>query len=69
MMQVRSIAGDTVGTLLFRHLGRDDDEAEAAFYAVNTGVAKYGPVLPSGVVVNIPDIAPPPLQTVVSVWD
>ena len=68
-MQVRSIAGDTVGTLLYRYLGRDDDEAERAFFAVNTGVAKHGPVLPSGVVVTIPDLPDPPIKKVVSVWD
>ena len=31
MRGVRTIAGDTANTLLFRELGRSDDQAEEAF--------------------------------------
>lgn len=69
MTQVRSIAGDTVGTILYRHLGRDDDEIERAFFEINPGVAALGPVLSSGVVVTLPELPAPPVKKVVSVWD
>lgn len=68
-MKVRSIAGDTVGMILFRYLGRDDDEIERAFFENNSGVAAYGPTLPAGVVVIIPEPPAVPVKKVVNVWD
>jgi phage tail protein X len=67
--QVKSRAGDTVGLLLFKHLGRDDDVAEQAVFDVNPGLASYGPVLPAGVDVIIPDIAQPEVTRVQRSWD
>lgn len=68
-MQVRSIAGDTVCGILYRYLGRDDDEIERAFYTVNPGIAAYGPTLPVGIVVTIPEIKPQPVTKVIKLWD
>lgn len=70
MRRVRSIAGDTVNVLLYRTLGRSDDEAEEALWALNPGLADYGPSLPAGVQVVIPEIADKPTAAkAVSVWD
>lgn len=69
MKKVLSRAGDSVGLLAHLHLGRDDDETEEAMYSANPGLAKYGPVLPSGVEVIIPDLPEAPLAKAVNVWD
>lgn len=70
MRRVRSIAGDTVAVLLYRELGRCDDEAEEALWAVNAGLADYGPVLPAGVLVAMPELsAKPQAAAPVSPWD
>jgi phage tail protein X len=69
MKSVVSKAGDSVGLLAHLHLGRDDDETEEAIYDSNPGLAKYGPVLPSGVTVLIPDMPEAPLAKAVNIWD
>ncbi len=67
-MQVRSLQGDTVDLLCFRHLGRTAGVTEATLQ-LNRDLAARGPVLPAGVLVTLPEAtsvaAPPTLQ----LWD
>lgn len=56
MRRVRSIAGDSVAVLLYRELGRCDDAAEEALWLINEGLAEYGPSLPAGVSILLPEI-------------
>lgn len=56
MRSVRSIAGDTVNQLLYRSLGRSDDAAEEALWLLNPELAEFGPVLPAGVSVVLPEL-------------
>ena len=69
MKRVKTRAGDTVGVLLYKHLDRDDDVAEQAIFDANPELASYGPILPAGVDVIIPDIAQPQAQKVQRSWD
>ncbi len=69
MIRLRTRAGDSVGRLLHTHLQRDDDAAEQAFYELNPGLAKHGPVFPAGLSVLLPDLTPPPLIKVLQSWD
>lgn len=70
MRKVRTIAGDTVGILLYRSLGRADDAAEEALWLLNPGLAEYGPALPAGVSVVLPEIEEKPAAPApVSAWD
>lgn len=70
MRRVRTIAGDTANVLLFRELGRSDDEAEEALWLVNPGLAEYGPALPAGLWVNLPELASKPAQAaLLTAWD
>ncbi|WLH69618.1 tail protein X [Pseudomonas sp. FP2309] len=70
MRRVRSIAGDSVNLLLYRELGRCDDAAEEALWRLNSELAEYGPVLPAGVWVVIPELATRPAAVrPVSAWD
>jgi phage tail protein X len=67
---VRSIAGDSVNLLLYRELGRCDDAAEEILWRLNPTLAEYGPVLPAGVWVIVPEMASRPAALrLVSAWD
>jgi len=70
MRRARSIAGDSVNLLLYRELGRCDDAAEETFWRQNPGLAEYGPVLPAGVWVSVPELESRPTAVrPVSAWD
>lgn len=70
MRRVRTIAGDTANVLLYRVLGRSDDEAEEALWRLNPDLAEHGTVLPAGVYVVIPELVDKPAaERAVSVWD
>ncbi|AZP73429.1 phage tail protein [Pseudomonas poae] len=70
MRKVRSIAGDSVNLLLYRELGRCDDAAEETLWRLNPGLAEFGPVLPAGVWVIVPELyARPNAARPVLAWD
>ena len=69
MSTVRSRDGDTVSLILWLALNRNDDEAEEALYALNPALEQYGPVLPAGVEINLPELSDPAPAKVVNVWD
>jgi phage tail protein X len=66
---VRSRDGDTVSQILWLALGREDDEAEEALYELNPGLEQYGPVLPAGINIKLPELEDPAPAEVVNVWD
>ncbi|MCU1781185.1 tail protein X [Pseudomonas sp. 13B_2.1_Bac1] len=70
MRRVRSIAGDSANLLLYRELGRCDDVAEETLWRLNPDLAEYGPVLPAGVWVIVPEMQsrPTALRPVLA-WD
>ncbi|NRD72705.1 tail protein X [Shewanella sp. VB17] len=69
MKVVRSRDGDTAPLILWLALRRDDDAAEEALYAINPGLEQYGPILPGGVEITLPELPPPVPAKVVNVWD
>lgn len=69
MTIVRSREGDTISNVLIRALSRDDDVAEEALHAANPHLAQHGPVLPAGVIINIPMLPAPQPKQAVNVWD
>ncbi|MRJ23668.1 phage tail protein [Pseudomonas haemolytica] len=70
MRKVRSIAGDSVNLLLYRELGRCDDTAEETLWRLNPKLAEYGPVLPAGVWVIVPEMQTRPAAVrPVLAWD
>ncbi len=70
MRRVRTIAGDTVNLLLYRELGRADDDAEAAFWLLNEDLVSHGPVLPAGLRVVLPELQEQAkTPAIVSAWD
>lgn len=70
MKAARTIAGDSVNRLLWREMQRDDDSAEEALWAINPGLAAYGPLLPAGVLVALPALEEPErARKAVTAWD
>lgn len=69
MKALRSRDGDSISLILYMGLGRTDDEAEKALFDVNQGLEEYGPVLPAGVVINLPELSLSEPEKVVNVWD
>ena len=53
-MLVYAQQGDTVDSLCYRHFGRTQGVVEATLEA-NEGLAAYGPFLPMGLAVNLPE--------------
>ena len=70
-MWVRTRAGDTVNALVYRETGRSDYDAEEALWALNLGLAEYGPILPAGVIVRLPvlEARDAEVRQAVTVWD
>ncbi|WP_448106580.1 tail protein X [Pseudomonas azerbaijanoccidentalis] len=70
MRRVRSVAGDSVNLLLYRALGRCDDAAEETLWRLNPTLAEFGPVLPAGVWVVLPELEAKPVAIApVTAWD
>ncbi|RBO82653.1 tail protein X [Marinomonas aquiplantarum] len=69
MTTIRSRDGDTISNILWIALKRNDDEAEEALFELNPGIEAYGPVLPAGVVIQIPTLSEKAAETVTNIWD
>ena len=70
MRKVRSVAGDSVNLLLYRETGRSDDAAEDALWKLNPSLAEYGPILPAGVWVVLPELdVKPTVIKAATAWD
>jgi len=66
---VRANQNDTVDALCWRHYGRTAGVTEAVLEA-NPGLADHGPILPQGLVVNMPEVqANAPQRQMVNLWD
>ncbi|NNA36951.1 phage tail protein [Pseudomonas lundensis] len=66
---VRANQNDTVDGLCWRFYGRTAGVTEAVLEA-NPGLADYGPILPQGLVVNMPEAqASVPQRQMVNLWD
>lgn len=52
----------------WRFYGRTAGVTEAVLEA-NPGLADHGPVLPQGLVVNMPEAQPAPQRQMVNLWD
>lgn len=69
MKVVTSIAGEPVDLICRREYGEETGFAEAV-YDANRGLAAYGPILPAGVVIALPDVAvAAQAETPIRLWD
>lgn len=68
-VSIRANQNDTVDSLCWRHYGRTAGVTEAVLEA-NPGLADHGPILPQGLVVNMPEAqASAPQRQMVQLWD
>lgn len=69
-MQVRTQQNDTIDRLCWRHLGATAGYVEQTL-ELNPHLAQYGPVLPHGTLVELPDAKPGTTtkQNIVQLWD
>lgn len=68
MATVRAAQGDTLDLICWRHYGRTAGVVEQVLEA-NPGLARLGPVLPHGTLVQLPEIATQPQRQTVQLWD
>lgn len=61
-------AGDMLDLIAFERYGTSSGAVEAILEA-NPGLCEYPPVLPAGVLITLPDIAPAPTSKPVRLWD
>lgn len=62
-------AGDTVDWIAWRFYGADAARAVEQVLAANPGLADPGPLLPAGLVIELPAIEEPAEQGGVRLWD
>ncbi|MBB1625174.1 tail protein X [Achromobacter sp. UMC71] len=68
-MKVRAEQHDTVDALCWRHLKATRDVVEQTL-ELNPGLADNGPILPHGLLVELPDVARTPAPTpTLKLWD
>lgn len=68
MTAYRTIDGDTADLIAYRTLGRTAGATEALL-ALNPGLAAAGPILPAGIVVELPRLAEPEPAPRVVLWE
>ncbi|QYX51502.1 tail protein X [Pseudomonas sp. S07E 245] len=67
--QLRTIQNDTVDALCWRYYGRTAGVVETVL-AANPGLADKGTVLPSGLLITMPEIqTSAPERQMVNLWD
>jgi len=70
-MRVTAQQNDTIDLLVFRYLGSTAGYVEQTL-ELNPGIAGFGPVLPMGTVVTLPDPQPgrtAATQEIVQLWE
>lgn len=66
MTAYRTIDGDMVDAICKTHYGRED--MTPLVYEANPGLAALGPVLPRGLVIELPQAARAPVRRPVRLW-
>ena len=55
-LQYRTQTGDMVDYIAWKHYGTTDRGVVEKLLEANKGLSDYGPLLPAGVLVNLPEI-------------
>lgn len=61
--------GDTADLIAWKHYGRLEGRMVERLLEANPGLADYGPILPAGVIVQLPEVAPQDKVDGVRLWD
>lgn len=60
--------GDMLDWICHQHYGQRPKAVEAVLEA-NPGLARYGPILPAGLVIDLPDLGPSEQKNRIRLWD
>lgn len=69
MTQYRTSDGDTADYIAWKYYGNQDAGTVEAVLAANKGLSDYGPELPAGLVIELPEITTPATTQGVKLWD
>lgn len=69
MASYRTKAGDTVDWICWRYYGVIAEGAVETLLESNRALAEHGPVLPAGLLVQLPQIEAPAKRREVRLWD
>lgn len=69
MAQYMTRQGDTADYIAWKHYGTQDGRVVEQLVDANPGLADHGPVLPAGILVDLPDVKPEDTAKVVRLWD
>ena len=61
--------GDTADYIAWKYYGNQDAGTVETLLVANKGLADRGPVLPAGLVINLPEIKAPATTQGVKLWD
>lgn len=61
--------GDMADAIAWNYYGTRDGQATEQLLAANPGLADYGPLLPAGVTITLPDITPQSTDNPIKLWD
>ncbi len=68
MAQYRTKTGDMIDAICHKYYGRQSGVVERV-YEANRGLADYGTLLPSGLVIELPDIPAIEAVNTIKLWD
>lgn len=68
MDEYRTKTGDMIDAVCFNYYGASPGAVEQV-YEANRGLADYGPVLPSALIIILPTLPAPKTTAMVKLWD
>lgn len=69
MMTYVTSDGDTAEYIAWKYYGNQDQGTVETLVDANKGLADIGPLLPAGLVINLPEISTPATQQGIKLWD
>lgn len=69
MIVYTSKDGDTIDNIAWKQYGTRAGRVMERLLDANPGIADYGPVLPAGVTIVIPDLPIPAEKKTIKLWD
>ena len=67
-MRYRTVKGQAVDEIVWKHYGDTPGAVEVVLEA-NPGLADHGAILPSGLIIELPNYEPPQTSQGVRLWD
>lgn len=61
--------GDQVDAIAAKYYGSTSNRVSEQVLEANPGLADYGPALPAGLIIALPDIASPAQKQGIRLWD